>query len=398
MAVIINKEKCIGCGVCVTTCPFGAISLQDGKAVISLACTQCGACVDVCPVKAIIREDVEKTVTVDKSQYKNVWVYIETFGGTIKNVSLELLGEGRKLADKMGQSLVGVLLGKDVEHLSKDIFAAGADEIYLVEADELAHYNTDGYTAVVSDLIQEYKPSVVLVGATNDGRDLGPRIASRIATGLTADCTGLAIDEETGLVAWTRPAFGGNIMATILCPEHRPQMGTVRPSVFKKPALDYSRIGKIIRVKSNVKPEDIRTKLLDVVKVCTTCCNLEEADIIVSGGRGLGKPENFKLVEDLAEVLGATVGASRAAVDAGWKPHMCQVGQTGKTVGPKIYIACGISGAVQHLVGMSSSDIIIAINRDKDAPIFQVANYGIVGDVLEVLPIMTEEFKKRKEC
>jgi len=398
MAVIIDEEKCIGCGICETTCPFGAISLKNSKAVIGLACTQCGACVDVCPVGAISRVEVAQEVTMDKTQYKNVWVYIETVEGKIKNVSLELLGEGRKLADKMGQHLAGVLLGKDMEILSKDIFAAGADEVYLVEADELAHYNTDGYTTVVADLIQEHKPSVVLVGATNDGRDLGPRIASRIATGLTADCTGLAIDEETGLVAWTRPAFGGNIMATILCPEHRPQMGTVRPSVFKKPPLDYDRCGKITRVKSTVKPEDIRTKLMDVVKVCTTCCNLEEADIIVSGGRGLGKPENFKLVEDLAEVLGATVGASRAAVDAGWKPHMCQVGQTGKTVGPKIYIACGISGAVQHLVGMSSSDIIIAINRDKDAPIFQVANYGIVGDVLEVLPIMTEEFKKRKAC
>jgi len=398
MAVIIDEEKCIGCGICETTCPFGAISLKNSKAIIGLACTQCGACVDVCPVGAITRVEVAQEVAMDKTQYKNVWVYIETVGGKIKNVSLELLGEGRKLADKMGQHLAGVLLGKNVESLSKDIFAAGADEVYLVEADELEHYNTDGYTTVVANLIQEYKPSVVLVGATNDGRDLGPRIASRIATGLTADCTGLAIDDETGLVAWTRPAFGGNIMATILCPEHRPQMGTVRPSVFKKPLLDYDRCGKIIRVKSTIKPEDIRTKLTDVVKVCTTCCNLEEAEIIVSGGRGLGKPENFKLVEDLAEVLGATVGASRAAVDAGWKPHMCQVGQTGKTVGPKIYIACGISGAVQHLVGMSSSDIIIAINRDKDAPIFQVANYGIVGDVLEVLPILTEEFKKRKAC
>jgi electron transfer flavoprotein alpha subunit len=225
---------------------------------------------------------------------------------------------------------------------------------------------------------------------------LGPRVACRIGTGLTADCTGLDIDDATGLVAWTRPAFGGNIMATILCPEHRPQMGTVRPSVFKKPEPDYTRKGEIIRAKSKVKAEDIRTKLIDVVKVCTVACNLEEAEIIVSGGRGLGKPENFCYVEELANVLGGSVGASRAAVDAGWKPHMHQVGQSGKTVGPKIYFACGISGAIQHLAGMSSSDIIIAINKDPDAPIFRVADYGIVGDVLEVLPISTEEFRKIK--
>lgn len=398
MAVIVSKEKCVGCGICETACPFGAITLQEGKAVIGETCTQCGACVEVCPVAAITREEVVTEVTMDKSQYKNIWVFIETAEGKMKNVSLELLGEGRKLADQLGQKLAGVLLGKEVAVLSKDIFAAGADEVYLVEADELEHYSTDGYTTVFSDLIQAHKPSVVLVGATNNGRDLGPRIASRIGTGLTADCTDLGIDEETGMVAWTRPAFGGNIMATILCPEHRPQMGTIRPSVFKKPILDYNRCGEIIKVKSTVKWEDIRTKLIDFVKVCTTACNLEEAEIIVSGGRGLGKPENFKLIENLAEVLGASVGASRAAVDAGWKPHVSQVGQTGKTVGPKIYIACGISGAVQHLVGMSSSDVIIAINKDKDAPIFQVADYGIVGDILEVLPMITEEFKKRKAC
>ncbi|MDR3560253.1 MAG: electron transfer flavoprotein subunit alpha/FixB family protein, partial [Negativicutes bacterium] len=213
---------------------------------------------------------------------------------------------------------------------------------------------------------------------------------------LTADCTGLGIDEETGLVAWTRPAFGGNIMATILCPEHRPQMGTVRPSVFKRPVPDYAKSGEIVRVSSKIKPEDIRAKLIEVVRVCTVACNLEEAEIIVSGGRGLGKPENFCYIEDLATVLGASVGASRAAVDAGWKPHMHQVGQTGKTVGPKIYFACGISGAIQHLAGMSSSDIIIAVNKDPEAPIFKMADYGIVGDLTEVLPILTEEFKKIK--
>ena len=306
------------------------------------------------------------------------------------------MGEGRKLADDMGQKLAGVLIGNNIEGLAKEVFAAGADMVYLVEAPELAHYNTDGYAATFVDLVRTYKPSVILLGATNDGRDLGPRVACRIGTGLTADCTGLGIDMETGLVAWTRPAFGGNIMATILCPEHRPQMGTVRPSVFKRPVPDYSRDGEIIRVASKVNKDDIRTKIIDIIHVCTASCNLEEAEIIVSGGRGLGKPENFCYVEDLANVLGGAVGASRAAVDAGWKPALHQVGQTGKTVGPKIYFACGISGAIQHLAGMSSSDVIIAINKDPDAPIFKVADYGIVGDITEVLPMMTEEFKKIK--
>lgn len=333
---------------------------------------------------------------IDKSQYQDVWVYIETGDEGPRSVGLELLGEGRKLADTLGQKLAGVIIGENIAGLAKEAFAAGADKVYLVEAPELAHYSTDGYTAVFEDLIKEYRPSVILIGATNDGRDLGPRIACRVQTGLTADCTGLGIDEQTGLVAWTRPAFGGNLMATILCKEHRPQMGTVRPSVFKRPVPDYSRSGEIIRVASKVKKEDIRTRLIDVIKVCTASCNLEEAEIIVSGGRGLCKPENFALIEELANVLGGAVGASRAAVDAGWKPAMHQVGQTGKTVGPKIYFACGISGAIQHLAGMSSSDIIIAINKDADAPIFKRADYGIVGDVLEVLPLLTEEFRKIK--
>ncbi len=397
MAIKIIKDNCIGCSACVSACPFGAIEMQgDNKAHITDACTACGACVDTCPVKTIIREEEAKTVAIDKNAYKDVWVYIELNEGKPRNVGLELLGEGRKLADAMGQKLAAVLLGDGVEAIAKEAFAAGADKIYLVEGPEYAHYSTDAYTIALVDLIGAYKPSVILLGATNDGRDLGPRIACRVGTGLTADCTGLGIDEATGLVAWTRPAFGGNIMATILCPEHRPQMGTVRPKVFKKPEPDYGKSGEIIRVASKVKDGDIRTKLVDVIKVCTASCNLEEAEIIVSGGRGLCKPENFSLVEDLANVLGGAVGASRAAVDAGWKPALHQVGQTGKTVGPKIYFACGISGAIQHLAGMSSSDIVIAVNKDPDAPIFKMADYGIVGDVMEVLPILTEEFKKIK--
>lgn len=399
MAIKVIKEQCVGCSACVSACPFGAIELQsDNKAFITEECKACGACIDACPVKTIIREEEEKKVAVDISAYKNVWVYIELNEGKPRNVGLELLGEGRKLADAMGQKLAAVIIGDGVEAIAKDAFASGADLVYLVEGPEYAHYSTDGFTITFADLIGTYKPSVILLGATNDGRDLGPRISCRVGTGLTADCTGLGIDEATGLVAWTRPAFGGNIMATILCPEHRPQMGTVRPKVFKKPEPDYAKTGELIRVASKVKPGDIRTKLVDIIRVCTASCNLEEAEIIVSGGRGLCKPENFSLIEDLADVLGGAVGASRAAVDAGWKPALHQVGQTGKTVGPKIYFACGISGAIQHLAGMSSSDIVIAVNKDPDAPIFKMADYGIVGDVMEVLPVLTEEFKKIKQA
>jgi electron transfer flavoprotein alpha subunit len=298
----------------------------------------------------------------------------------------------------MHQQLAAVLIGDGVAAIAQEAFAAGADKVYLIEGLEYAHYTTDAFALAVVDLISTYKPSVFLLGATNDGRDLGPRVACRIGTGLTADCTGLGIDEATGLVAWTRPAFGGNIMATILCPDNRPQMGTVRPKVFKKPEPDPGRRGELIRVASKVKPGDVRTRLVDIIKVCTAACNLEEAEIIVSGGRGLCKPENFTLVEDLANVLGGAVGASRAAVDAGWKPALHQVGQTGKTVAPKLYIACGISGAIQHLAGMSSSDCIIAINSDPNAPIFQVADFGFVGDCVEVVQELIKQIKASRNA
>lgn len=397
MAIWVEKEQCVACGACESACPFGAIVMEADKAVITEACTACGACVSTCPVTAIIRDVEEAATAIDKAAYKDVWVYIEHADGQARNVGFELLGEGRKLADSMGQKLAGVIVGDKVEQLVKEVFANGADKVYLVEGKEFAKYTTDAYTAVFTDLITDYKPSVILMGATINGRDLGPRVACRVGTGLTADCTDLGIDEQTGLVAWTRPAFGGNIMATILCPEHRPQMGTVRPNVFKRPQPDFGRTGEVIRISSTVKPEAIRTKVIEAVQVCTGSCNLEESEIIVSGGRGMGKPENFALIEELAAVLGGAVGASRAVIDAGWKPHPHQVGQTGKTVGPKVYIACGISGAIQHVAGMSSSDTIIAINKDADAPIFKVADYGIVGDVMEVLPALTEEFKKAKQ-
>ncbi|MGI6093198.1 MAG: electron transfer flavoprotein subunit alpha [Veillonellaceae bacterium] len=397
MAVNILKETCIGCGTCVNACPFGAIAMETNKAVITDGCTQCGACTEACPVAAIIREEQEKLGTIDKDSYKGVWVYIEQTGGLAKSVGYELLGQGRKLADALGQELAAVIVGYGIKPLAQQAIASGADKVYLADQEEFSHYNTDAYTHVVADMINTYKPSVVLMGATHDGRDLAPRVACRVGTGLTADCTDLSIDEATGLVAWTRPAFGGNIMATILCPDHRPQMGTVRPKVFKRPLMDNSRNGEIVKVETRVQAAEIRTKLIEIIKVGTVSCNLEEAEVIVSGGRGMGKPENFTLIEELANVLGGAVGASRAVVDAGWKPALHQIGQTGKTVGPKIYFACGISGAIQHVAGISSSDIIIAINKDKDAPIFKMADYGIVGDVMEVLPELIAEFKELKQ-
>lgn len=392
-------EECIGCSTCIGVCPFNAIIMQDGKAVISEACTACCACLDACALGAITLEKEEKTIEIDKNEYKGVWVFIEQIDGQVRSVGHELLGEGRKLADTMGQELSGVIIGDNIKKLANEVFASGADKVYLVEGTEYKNYSTDAYTIAFNDLIKTYRPAVILIGATNNGRDLGPRVACRVGTGLTADCTSLDIDKDTGLVAWTRPAFGGNIMATILCPDHRPQMGTVRPKVFKCLQQDFTRTGEIVQVPSKVISSDIRTKLIEVIKGCTASYNLEEAEIIVSGGRGMCKTENFALLEELANVLGGAVGASRAAVDAGWKPQMHQVGQTGKTVGPRIYFACGISGAIQHLAGMSSSDIIIAINKDANAPIFKVANYGIVGDVMEIIPILIEEFSKSKsEC
>ena len=317
--------------------------------------------------------------------------------GTAKSVGLELLVPGRRLADKQNGKLVAVILGSNVAPALEAVKAHGADEAIVVDQPELKHYNTDAYAKVLCELIEKYGPSVMLIGATNNGRDIGPRISCRLGTGLTADCTALDIDDETGNMAWTRPAFGGNLMATIMCPDHRPQLGTVRPGVFKKSEPGEVKDIPVIKEKVEITDAEKRVELLEVInEMAGELVDLENAEIIVSGGRGVGGPEGFAPVRELAEVLGATVGASRAAVDAGWIPHAHQVGQTGKTVGPKIYIACGISGAIQHLAGMSSSDVIIAINKDPDAPIFNVADYGLVGDLKVVLPILTEKIRKYK--
>ena len=332
-----------------------------------------------------------------EAKTKDLWVFVETnTDGSAKNVGIELLTPGKMLAEKQGGKLVAVVIGYNVQEAVNAANMHGAQEILVVNGPEFQNYSTDAYTAVICQLVEKYGPTSMLIGATNNGRDLGPRCSCRLKTGLTADCTSLDIDEESGNVAWTRPAFGGNLMATILCPDNRPQIGTVRPGVFKK-SLETEPNAVIINENIHVDPKDIRTQILEVIKdMGDEKVDLEGAEIIVSGGRGVGGPEGFETIKALADVLGGTVGASRAAVDSGWISHAHQVGQTGKTVGPKVYIACGISGAIQHIAGMSSSDCIIAINKDPDAPIFGVADYGIVGNLFEVLPVLVEEIKKSR--
>lgn len=397
MGVKIYSEKCKGCKLCIKSCPFNAIEMKDGKAVLNDNCTGCGACESSCKFKAIEVEKVEKEAK-DLSAYKGVWVFAEQRGGKLMSTAFELLGEGRKLADKLGVELSALLLGSGVEKLSEELIHHGADRVILADHPQLKLYTTDGYTKVIVDLVNSKKPEIILIGATNIGRDLGPRIAARLDTGLTADCTKLEIDEEQRILLQTRPAFGGNIMATIITPKHRPQMSTVRPGVMKKMPADASRKGVVEKADIKLEAKDIRTVVKEVVKSAKQVVNLVEAEVIVSGGRGLGCPEGFKLIEELANEMGGVVGSSRAAVDSGWISQDHQVGQTGKTVRPKIYIACGISGAIQHLAGMQSSDCIIAVNKNPDAPIFDVADYGIVGDLYKVIPMMVEEIRKLKEA
>jgi electron transfer flavoprotein alpha subunit len=369
--------------------------MKEGIAVVDEGCTFCGACVDVCPVSSITLEKEEKAVTIDVSAYKDVWIFIEHEHGKVGSVSFELLGEGRKLADALGCKLCGMLFGEKVDDFIKEAVAYGAERVYVTESPVLKQYRADPYACAAVNLIRKYKPEIVLFGATTQGRDFAGTVATTLEVGLTADCTGLDIDPETKYLRQTRPAFGGNIMATILdYPNYRPQMSTVRPKVFPMPPRDDSRKGEVIRESLPMKEEQVRTKVLEFIKG-TEAVNLVDAEIIVSGGRGLGNAENFKVVRELAEVLGAAVGASRATVDAGWISYEHQVGQTGRTVRPKIYIACGISGAIQHQAGMKTSDIIVAINKDPEAPIFKIATYGIVGDLFTVVPILKEEFKKR---
>jgi electron transfer flavoprotein alpha subunit len=386
---MINKEKCRGCELCLGACPFGAITVTNKKAAINDNCTLCGACVESCNFGAIefLKDAVEKA---DLSAYRGVWVFAEQYGGEIKNVVFELLGQAQKLAGTLGTGVSAVLFGEGMEEAAAKLAAYGADQVYLVDHPGLKQYNDEVYAGIFAELIKRYRPEIILIGATAYGRSLAPRVASRLDTGLTADCTGLEIDPETRMLLQTRPAFGGNLMATIVCPRHRPQMATVRPRVMKALEPDPTRKAKIIKPQISV-PTPLRVKTLGVIKAAASTASLAEAGVIVAAGKGMGDPKNLQLVEELARLLGAGIGATRAIVDAGWIGYSHQVGQTGKTVAPKVYIACGISGAIQHLAGMSSADVIIAINNDPEANIFKIAHYGIVGNCLEVIPALIKE-------
>ena len=331
------------------------------------------------------------------ADYKGVWVFAEQREGELQKVSLELLGEGRRQADKLGVKLTALLLGDNVAHLADELAKHGADEVLVAEDKNLAHYTTDAYTKVICDLANERKPGILFVGATFIGRDLGPRVAARLNTGLTADCTSIDVEVENGDLLATRPAFGGNLMATIACPDHRPQMATVRPGVFEKVNTNGADC-KIEKVAVQLSDSDVRTKVLETVKTAKDIVDISEAKIIVAGGRGVGSKENFDLVKELAEALGGVVAGSRAAVEKGWVENAYQVGQTGKTVKPTIYVACGISGAIQHVAGMQDSDMIIAVNKDETAPIMKVADYAIVGDIKKVLPELIAQAKEIVEA
>jgi electron transfer flavoprotein alpha subunit len=394
------SAKCIGCNKCVVVCPFGAISLVNRKAVINLSsCTLCGACVQVCPVEAIsITREVSKK---DFSDYKDVWVWVEFEDdknleelGKIKKVSFELLSEGRKLANELKQDLCAVVLADKNKNYEKILGEYGADKVYLIENKEFVEYNTDIYSAAIISLINKHKPSVMLFGASIKGRDLAPRVASALYVGLTADCTGLSIRD--GLLIQSRPAFGGNIMADIISPNSRPQMATVRPNVMKIAEPNLGKIAILIREDIKLDKNMRRVKVIERhIEDSKDSIKIENAEIIISGGRGLKTKEKFKLIEELAGLLSGCVGASRAAVDLGFIEKKHQVGQSGTTVTPKLYMAFGISGAIQHIVGMKTSDVIIAVNKDPNAMIFSVAKYAIVGDAHQILPKLIEAFKNK---
>ena len=416
--------KCIACGArCQSSCPVNCIEMTDsGEPIIETAkCIGCQKCVKICPSSAIemfftaaeqqilaqlatfavpVEEEIDPeaaAIAQKLAEYRGVWVFIEQTEGEPAKVSWELLGVGAGLACSLGVELCALVVGENVEHLCHEAFAHGAAKAYLLDAPVYYHYRTEAYVEGCCHLIEKYKPEVILMGATGMGRDLAGAIATRVGTGLTADCTGLAIDDKRNLMQ-TRPAFGGNIMATIMCDKYRPQMSTVRPNVMPMPERREGATGIIIRDPFTVPEESVLTKVIEIIRDSHSkgAVDITGAEFIISGGRGMMAPENFSILQELADELGGVVGASRSAVDAGWMSGDRQVGQTGKTVRPKIYIACGISGAIQHLVGMQDSDMVIAINRDSCAPIFEVATYGIVGDLFQVVPAITQKIKELK--
>jgi len=393
MSLIYFEEKCTACGQCLDVCPFGVLSLEGDTLIIGEGCTLCGACVEACEFGALevpegAGEKVRPEIPPD-----GVWVFAEQRHGRLAPVGAELLGEARRLAADLRAPVAAVLLGHGVAGLAPELIAQGADTVYVVDHPRLAEFVEESYAVALAALAKEYQPEIILAGATYLGRAFIPRVATLLGTGLTADCTAFAIDADRRLLLQTRPAFGGNIMATIVTPYTFPQMATVRPRVMKAMAPDAGRSGQVIEARVEALEAAGRTHFVQTLSELTETAPLGEAEVIVAGGRGLKDGKHFALLQELAEALGGVVGATRGAVDAGWIPYSQQIGQTGKTVAPKLYIACGISGAAQHLVGIQSSDFIVAINTDPQAPIFEVADVGIVGDLFEVVPALIREIK-----
>jgi electron transfer flavoprotein alpha subunit len=392
----VSEELCIGCGICAEVCPFAAITVVDGLAVVGDACTLCGACVESCAPGSLTIETVEKTTADQLASWQGVWVYAEYRKGQLAPVSLELLGIGRQLADARRVPLAALLLGADTGDTARVLIGHGADVVYLAENEALAEFTEECYAAVAAAAIRRYRPEIVLAGATAIGRSFIPGVATLLHAGLTADCTRLEIRADDGALLQTRPAFGGNIMATIVCEHSRPQMATVRPKVMKALPFDPARQGEVVSLELDQEQLQSRSRVVESVVGQAADVNIQEADILVSGGRGLDNAGGFTLLRQLAEALGAKVSASRAVVDAGWIPYPHQVGQTGKTVAPKLYIACGISGAIQHVAGMQSAETIVAINRDPNATIFSVADFGIVGDLYDVIPKLIKKIEESR--
>lgn len=396
MKVWIEKDKCTACELCLASCPYDAISIIIDTAVINERCTGCGACLDACKKEAIL-SDRKETEHVDLSGHKGVWIFAEQSDGVLNKGALELIGSGQELGKELGEELCVMLLGENVAHLTGELSAYGAKKIYLAQNEKLRSYQTNAYSKIISGIIEKYKPAVLLFSATLTGRDLAPRIAQRLRVGLTADCTELTIDKEKGDLLQTRPAFGGNIMATIISPKTRPQMATVRPGVMKlkKSSAKTKAIKtKIIECKVKLNKTDIKTKILEVIKERRRYTNLQDSKVIIGGGRGIRSEKGVKILEQLAEAIGGEVAGTRVAVEKGWMTQERQIGQTGLSVSPELYIACGISGSIQHRAGIQNARIIVAINTDEDAPIFDIADYKIVGDLFEIVPALTEALRE----
>ena len=394
LPISVDKEKCIGCSLCESACAFGSLVMEEGYPRFLDNCRLCGECVQACPQDAIVIE--EAATDVKFSNHKGILVFAEQWKGKVHPVSFELLGKGRELADQLGEQLFAVIIGSELGDAVKELTMRGADKIFVFDHPKLEDFRDDPYSAILDDLVKEEKPSIFLIGATSIGRSLGPKVAACLETGLTADCTSLDIDPESRLLLQTRPAYGGNIMATIICTNTRPQIATVRYKVMKEAEKDPTNESEIILKAVDINNLPDRVKIIDF-SPAEEQVSIIDADIIVSGGKGMGDLKGFEVIQELAEALGGAVGASRPTVDEGWIAYNHQVGLSGRTVRPKIYLACGISGAVQHLAGMKTSDVIIAINKDAEAPIFSVSSLGAVGDLYEVIPPLVEKIKERKE-